>query len=152
MIEATNSVLQTSSFVRASAEQVSVAESFAANPDRVQKVAQAPYISPYVDVDVSHDKAVIQFRNPDTGAVVTQIPSKRRLEQESQSETVEASSPPKKASPAPVSSPAPAPEVDVDAAVGGNDTQVSSSSPQVAAYVAAAQGGSAVGGAVSFFA
>ncbi|AEP09103.1 hypothetical protein MICA_769 [Micavibrio aeruginosavorus ARL-13] len=43
-------------------------------------VAQAPYISPYVHVDVNHDKAVLQLRDPDTGDVVRQIPSEPMLD------------------------------------------------------------------------
>lgn len=83
MIEAVNSVLQAAPFVRAHAEQTSVADSFAANPDRVQKAPQvlAPYISPYIHLDVNYDKAVIQLRNGETGDVEGQFPSEAALEQ-----------------------------------------------------------------------
>jgi uncharacterized FlaG/YvyC family protein len=75
MLEAVNSVLQTAPVIRASAEQVSTADSYAANPDRVQKIPQAPYISPYIHMDVDLDQAVLQIRDSETGDVVRQIPS-----------------------------------------------------------------------------
>ncbi len=80
MIEAVNSVLQTAPFVRASSEQISSVDSFAANPDRVQKVPQAPFVSPYISVDVNFDKAVLQLRNGETGDVEDQFPSNAALE------------------------------------------------------------------------
>lgn len=81
MIEAVNSVLANSSYTRAPAEQVSVATSFAANPDRVQQApTQAPYLSLYIKVDTNFDRAVLQIRDVDTGDVVRQIPSESQLE------------------------------------------------------------------------
>ncbi len=80
MIEAVNSVLQTAPIVRGSSEQVSTADSFAANPERVQKVAQAPFVSPYIHVDVNYNKAVLQLRDSDTGDVENQFPSRPQLE------------------------------------------------------------------------
>ncbi len=81
MIEAVNSVLQTAPFVRGNSDQTSNAESLAANPDRVQRAApRAPYISPYVFVDVNFDRAVLQLRNGETGDVVDQFPSEQQLE------------------------------------------------------------------------
>lgn len=79
MLEAVNSVLQTAPLVRGNAEQVSSAASFAANPDRVQKIPQAPYISPYIHLDVDMG-AVLQMRDPETGDVVRQIPSEASIE------------------------------------------------------------------------
>ena len=82
MLEAVNSVLQSAPFVRASSEQTSTADSFAANPERVQRAApQAPFVSPYIHMDVNFDKAVIQLRNGDTGDVIDQFPSESSLEQ-----------------------------------------------------------------------
>ncbi|MBI2234624.1 MAG: flagellar protein FlaG [Micavibrio aeruginosavorus] len=43
-------------------------------------VPQAPYISPYVHLDVNFDKAVLQIRDSETGDVVRQIPSEPALE------------------------------------------------------------------------
>lgn len=80
MIEAVNSVLSNAPIARAVADQQSVATSFAANPDRVQVVAQAPYISPYIHVDVNFDKAVLQIRDSETGDVVRTIPTEGQME------------------------------------------------------------------------
>lgn len=83
MIEATNSVLANAQFVRGVADQTSAARSFAANPDRAQEVPSgpsAPYISPYIFVDVNYDKAVLQIRDSDTGDVLRQFPSESALE------------------------------------------------------------------------
>ncbi|WP_235068098.1 flagellar protein FlaG [Micavibrio aeruginosavorus] len=80
MIEAVNSVLSNAPLIRGSTEQQSTSRTQAANPDKVQVVAQAPYISPYVHVDVNHDRAVLQLRDPDTGDVVRQIPSEPMLD------------------------------------------------------------------------
>jgi len=85
MIEAVNSVLQTAPFVRASNEQISTSDSLAANPDRIQKAPQAPFISPFIHVDVNFDKAVIQLRNGDTGDVEDQFPSQASLEAQARS-------------------------------------------------------------------
>lgn len=80
MIEAVNSVVASSTVVRGQAEQVSVARSYAANPERVQEVAKAPYVSPYIRVDVNFDKAVLQVRDSDTGDVLRQYPSESQLQ------------------------------------------------------------------------
>lgn len=80
-MEAVNSVLQNAQFVRASSEQISTVDSFAANPERVQRSApQAPFVSPYIYMDVNFDKAVIQLRNGDTGDVEDQFPSEAALQ------------------------------------------------------------------------
>lgn len=80
MIEAVNSVLSNASYTKVAVEQQSVARSYAANPQRVQEAPQAPYISPYVVMDVNFDKAVLQLRDADTGDVVRQIPTESQLE------------------------------------------------------------------------
>lgn len=80
MIEAVNSVLSNAVLARGSAEQQSVARSFAANPERVQEVVQAPYVSPYISMDINYNKAVLQIRNSDNGEVVRQFPSESQLE------------------------------------------------------------------------
>lgn len=84
MIEAVNSTVQNASLLRASAGQVSAAESFAANPARVQKVGRAPSMSIYVDVN--YDTAVLQFRNAETRDVIDQIPSDTLLESRARDE------------------------------------------------------------------
>lgn len=80
MIEAVNSVISNAAYTKAAIEQQSVAQSFAANPDRVQVVPQAPYISPYVRMDINYDRAVLQLRDSATGDVVRQIPTESQLE------------------------------------------------------------------------
>ncbi len=80
MIEAVNSVLSNAVLARGSAEQQSVVRSFAANPEKVQEVAQAPYVSPYISMNIDYNKAVLQIRNSDTGDVIRQFPSESQLE------------------------------------------------------------------------
>lgn len=80
MIEAVNSVLSNAAYTKSAIEQQSVAQSFAANPDRIQVAPQAPYISPYVHMDINFDKAVLQLRDSETGDVVRQIPTEGQLE------------------------------------------------------------------------
>ncbi|MGZ9109358.1 MAG: hypothetical protein ACXW4B_11130 [Micavibrio sp.] len=80
MLEAVNSVLSNAPLVRAQAEQQSTARSLAANPEQVQVVPQAPYISPYIKMDINYDKAIILIRDADTGDTVRQIPSEPALE------------------------------------------------------------------------
>ncbi len=80
MIEAVNSVLSNAQVARGNAEQNSQARSLAANPERVQEVAQAPYVSPYIFLDVNYDRAVLQLRDSDTGDVLRQYPSESQME------------------------------------------------------------------------
>lgn len=80
MIEAVNAVVATAPLARGPAEQQSVTRSFAANPERVQELPQAPYISPYIFMDVNFDRAILQIRDSDTGDVVRQFPSESQLE------------------------------------------------------------------------
>lgn len=80
MIEAVNSVVSNATLVRGAAEQQSVTRSFAANPERVQEIPKAPFISPYIRVDTNFNKAVLQIRDSDTGDVIRQFPSESQLE------------------------------------------------------------------------
>lgn len=85
MLEAVNSVLQTAPLARANNEQVSTTDSFAGNPDRVQRAPQAPqapFVSPHIFLDVNFDKAIIQLRNGETGDVIDQFPSEAALKQQ----------------------------------------------------------------------
>lgn len=86
MLEAVNSVIQASPIVRSSAEQVSTADSYAANPQRVQKIAQAPYISPYIAVDEANNAVVLQIRDAQTGDVLATYPTRTSLEAKQQEE------------------------------------------------------------------
>lgn len=79
MIEAVNSVLANAQLSRQAVEQSSSARSFAANPDRIQEVAQAPFVSPYIQVDVNYNKAILQIRDGDTGDVLHQFPTENQL-------------------------------------------------------------------------
>src|SRR5688572_8973441 len=80
MIEAVNSVVSTSPLAKGTAEAQSVVRSFAANPERVQEIAMAPYVSPYIRVDVNFDRAVLLIRDSDTGDVLRQFPSESQME------------------------------------------------------------------------
>lgn len=78
MIEGVNSSLQTSQLLRASVQQASSADVFSADAAPVQKIARAPSVSVYVDID--YDTAVLQFRNVETRDVIDQIPSETLLQ------------------------------------------------------------------------
>lgn len=78
MIEGVNSSLQASQLLRASVQQSSGADIFSADVAPVQKVARAPSMSVYVDID--YDTAVLQFRNAETRDVIDQIPSETLLQ------------------------------------------------------------------------
>lgn len=87
MLEAVNTTLQASQVSRVAAEQVSTADSFAANPQRTQRAApQAPYVSPYISVDYNYDRAVLQLRDSATGDVEGQFPSQAQLEAQARSD------------------------------------------------------------------
>lgn len=93
MLEAVTSVLQSAPVARGNAEQISNARSFAANPDKVQEAPQAPYISPFIYMDVNYDKAILQIRDSETGDVITQFPSESRLRAQSTGEKAESQDP-----------------------------------------------------------
>ncbi|MGH1375706.1 MAG: flagellar protein FlaG [Alphaproteobacteria bacterium] len=103
MIEAANSVLSNASALRSnSADQlassraatVSVA---AADSSVAPQAPQAPFISPYISVDLNYNKAVLQIRDSDTGDVQQQFPTESRLRAQRQAsqaiETRELTSP-----------------------------------------------------------
>ncbi len=83
MIEAVNSVIANASLLRGNTEQVDASRAFASNPERVQEVVarspSAPFVSPYISVDVRFDTAVLQIRDSDTGDVVSQFPSESAM-------------------------------------------------------------------------
>lgn len=85
MIDAVGSLVLNTPYLRSAAEQVDAARAYAANPERIQETPKAPYISPYVFVDVYFDKAVLQIRDSETGDVLTQFPAENQLEQARQS-------------------------------------------------------------------
>jgi uncharacterized FlaG/YvyC family protein len=79
MIEAVNSVLSNASSTRAAVEQQSTTRTTAVNPDKVQEVAKTPFVSPYISLDRSSNRAVLQIRDSDTGDVVRQYPTETQL-------------------------------------------------------------------------
>jgi uncharacterized FlaG/YvyC family protein len=82
MFEAVNSVISNASFIRQAAEQQSSARSVASQTSEVSSISEtpkAPYISPYVTMDLNYDKAVLQIRDSDTGDVLKQFPSEETL-------------------------------------------------------------------------
>lgn len=83
MIEAINSVVANSQMLRAYTEQAATSGVSVdiADSTRDITVPKAPYISPYISVDVNYNKAVMQIRDQDTGDVLTQYPSESRLQQ-----------------------------------------------------------------------
>jgi hypothetical protein len=157
MLEAVHAVLQSAPAVRPQAEQVSTAESFAANPDRAQKAPplRAPYVSPYIFVDVALNKAVIQIRNGETGDVVGQFPTEASLR-------ARASAAQQAEAPAPQA--APAREADSAQAFvqttapppvergGTNVSSAAATAQQQAAFAAAARAGNSNAGTVTLFA
>ena len=149
--------MQTAPLVRAQTEQASVAESYAANPERVQRVLpQAPYVSPYIYIDVAHNRAVLQLRNGETGDVEGQFPSEASLRVRAQEAARSTAAP----APAPQQS-APQTEADSARAFVQNTAppapDTSSSGPaataqQQAAFAAAARAGNSNAGSVTLFA
>lgn len=85
MIEAVNSVISNAPLVRGNAEQVDAARSYASSQivaaQESASAPQAPYISPYISLDVNYDKAVLLIRDSNTGDVLRQFPSEQRLEE-----------------------------------------------------------------------
>jgi len=82
MIEAVNSVISNAQVTRGATSELNAVRSVEVNsapaPDAV-KAPVAPFVSPYISVDLSYDKAVIQIRDSDTGDVVNQFPSEQTL-------------------------------------------------------------------------
>ena len=79
-IEAVNSVLSNAASTRGVVEQQSTTRSLSANPERTQEAAaRTPYVSPYISIDRSSNRAVLQIRDSDTGDVVRQFPTEGQL-------------------------------------------------------------------------
>lgn len=147
MIEAVNSVLSNSQLSRVATEQQSVVNSFASNPDRVQVAAQAPFISPYIHVDVNFDKAVLQIRDSETGDVVRTIPTEGQMEAYRRAQSTQSLALNREAPEAPevtssserpvsettVSTPAPREQVQVSAPQTPQGTPIQAAAAQVAA-------------------
>lgn len=80
MIEAVHSVVASAPLLRSGAgrqvEPVEVKEELLSS---VSSSQGAPYISPFIHVDNTFDRAVLQIRDSETGDVVRQIPSEEQL-------------------------------------------------------------------------
>lgn len=146
-VEAVNSVIQAAPVLRASAEQTSTAAS-SGNPGQLQKVAEAPYISPYLTVDVVTQATVLQIRDSSTGKVLQQIPSQAGLDAKrfTQNQTPPAPQPQAQTQPAQTAPPAiavspPPPQ----------QNNAPATVQQVAAFTNAAQAGNTNAGTVSLF-
>jgi len=87
MIEAVNSVISNAQVLKNSAEQVNAAR--VETPEPVRTFPLAPYVSPFIAVDVNFNTAVLQIRNSDTGDVIRQFPSESTLEARRRAETAE---------------------------------------------------------------
>lgn len=93
MIEAVNSVLASAPLVRQNTDvQSGGALTNLANLESVRAIAQAPYISPFISVDVNFDTAVILLRDAETGDTVRQIPSEGALEARQREQALEQTS------------------------------------------------------------
>lgn len=161
MIEAVSTVIQNTQFSRGSAEQVSPVDAFAANPERVQRVATSGPVSPRVHVDVNFDTAVLQFLNGDRD-VVRQIPSESRLEAQArdaarQAEAETQASPRRQSESAQASVQQASSNTGADTSSDGGGAQpqqqaASINAQQAAAFQAAAQSGNSNAGSVTLLA
>ncbi|PCJ97548.1 MAG: hypothetical protein COA45_09800 [Zetaproteobacteria bacterium] len=82
MIEAVSSTLVSAQILRGNVGGRSAPVTTSPAPE----APKAPYISPYISIDVVHNKAVIQIRDRDTGDVQDQFPTASRLAQLSQAQ------------------------------------------------------------------
>jgi len=169
MLEAVNSVLQTAPLIRAQTEQASAVDSFAANPDRTQRVAppQAPYVSLFIHVDNNLNKAVLQIRDSETGDVTGQLPSEASLR--ARASAAEAQAPRTDTTPSPQTDTTPSPQSGTTGGTqtftpspapttanesGGADTSAATAATaqQQAAFISAARAGNSNAGSVTLFA
>lgn len=93
MIEGVNASIASASVARVTAVQADAAVSYAENPTQVQRIAQAPYVSPYISMDYTYDKAILQIRDSDSGEVVRQIPTDNQLRAYNRSQQVAQTAP-----------------------------------------------------------
>ena len=87
MIEAVNSVISNAPLLRGNVAQLAASRSVAEEISPVADGPQAPFISPYISIDLNVNKAVIQIRDSETGDVVRQFPSESTLQQRQRAET-----------------------------------------------------------------
>lgn len=165
MIEAVNSTIANATAVRGLVGQIdsasvpAVSNVVPLDTASAPEVPQAPFISPYISVDLEFDKAVLQIRNSETGDVEQQFPTQSRMAQISQAKIKQeqrqlaaSSNAPKPAQPAPLQS---SDIVTVQEVTSSQPANTTSSTPQVAvaALSAGAQAGqSASSAGVTLFA
>ena len=78
MIEGVTSAVANAQVVKSSVKADAVSAS-AKIDVQVADIPSAPYISPYIKMDTSANKAVIQVRDSDTGDVLRQFPSESAI-------------------------------------------------------------------------
>ena len=90
MIEAAVASVSNSQVIRTVVDQSASAQSLAANPVRIQKVAtqNAPYLSPYVRL-APDTKPILVVRDSDTGAQVNQYPTPAQIRAYQAAQTVQ---------------------------------------------------------------
>ena len=90
MIEAVNSVLANAPLIKSSvAKDSQVQEAAKSRVENVSSQPQAPYVSPYISMDVNLNKAVIQIRDAETGDVVETLSSSSGAEEQRRSEATD---------------------------------------------------------------
>ena len=90
MIEAVNSVLANAPLIKSSAVKDSqVQEAARSIVESVSSQPKAPYVSPYISMDVNLNKAVIQIRDAETGDVVETLSSPKNADQQRRSEATD---------------------------------------------------------------
>lgn len=80
MIEAVNSTIANATVSRDTGVRV-VDTAPPPLPEGAPTVPQAPFVSPYISVDLDFDTAVLQIRDSETGDVQQQFPTQSRLAQ-----------------------------------------------------------------------
>ncbi len=92
MIDAVNSTIAGVATSRDVAQVSSGANVAPPVPSEAPRAPQAPYVSPYISVDLNFDRAVLQIRDSETGDVEQQFPTQSRLAQLSRAQAEQESS------------------------------------------------------------
>jgi hypothetical protein len=82
MIEAVNSVVANAALLRGNTDQSQQdrLNAIASNPNTERvKMALAPFVSPFIQVNNDYNKAVLQLRDSETGDVINQFPSETTM-------------------------------------------------------------------------
>jgi len=82
MVDAVNAAISSVNTLPVASRAAVVASAvLAADSSAPISAPKAPFVSPYIHIDLNFDKAVLQIRDSDTGDVVEQFPSNSRLQQ-----------------------------------------------------------------------